>query len=131
MFARREQKPIKDFTDDARQFLQQYPWPGNVRQLEDLIHSLVVLSDHQSLDEAMLQAALEGDIRGSQNPFTAQASAVSESPSPSDLGMVRPLWQVEKSSIEEAIAFCGGNVPRAAALLEVSPSTIYRKQKHW
>lgn len=131
VFARREHKPLKDFTEEAKQFLRQYPWPGNVRQLENLIHSLVVMSDQQLLDEVMLQAALEGDIRGSQNPLNAQASAVSESPSPSDLGMVRPLWQVEKSSIEEAIALCGGNVPRAAALLEVSPSTIYRKQKHW
>ena len=46
-------------------------------------------------------------------------------------GGVQPLWQVEKNTIEDAIASCGGNIPKAAALLEVSPSTIYRKQKHW
>ena len=46
-------------------------------------------------------------------------------------GGVKPLWQVEKNTIEDAIASCGGNIPKAAALLEVSPSTIYRKQKHW
>jgi len=56
---------------------------------------------------------------------------VSQPSDVSPMSQVRPLWQVEKSSIEAAISLCGGNVPRAAALLEVSPSTIYRKQKHW
>lgn len=46
-------------------------------------------------------------------------------------GVVRPLWQVEKEAIEQAIASCGGNVPRAAARLEISPSTIYRKLQEW
>jgi DNA-binding NtrC family response regulator len=44
---------------------------------------------------------------------------------------VRPLWQVEKETIEEAIAACDGNIPRAAALLEISASTIYRKRMAW
>jgi DNA-binding NtrC family response regulator len=44
---------------------------------------------------------------------------------------VRPLWQVEKEAIEEAIAACDGNIPRAAALLEISASTIYRKRMAW
>jgi two-component system repressor protein LuxO len=38
---------------------------------------------------------------------------------------------VEKEAIEDAIQHCGGNIPRAAALLEVSPSTIYRKRQAW
>ena len=45
--------------------------------------------------------------------------------------LVRPLWQVEKEAIEQAIASCDGNIPKAAALLEISPSTIYRKKQSW
>ena len=44
---------------------------------------------------------------------------------------VRPLWLVEKEAIEQAIASCDGNIPKAAALLEISPSTIYRKKQSW
>jgi len=44
---------------------------------------------------------------------------------------IRPLWLVEKEAIEQAIALCDGNIPKAAALLEVSPSTIYRKRSAW
>jgi two-component system repressor protein LuxO len=38
---------------------------------------------------------------------------------------------VEKRAIERAIDACDGNIPRAAALLRVSPSTIYRKKQAW
>lgn len=44
---------------------------------------------------------------------------------------IRPLHQIERETIERAIDICGGNVVRAAAMLEVSPSTIYRKRAAW
>jgi two-component system repressor protein LuxO len=44
---------------------------------------------------------------------------------------IKPLWQVEKNAIEAAILQCHGNIPKAAAMLEVSPSTIYRKKLDW
>ncbi|MBT7725621.1 MAG: hypothetical protein HN739_22450, partial [Gammaproteobacteria bacterium] len=44
---------------------------------------------------------------------------------------IEPLWVVEKRTIEEAIEECGGNVNKAAGLLEVAPSTIYRKLQSW
>jgi two-component system repressor protein LuxO len=44
---------------------------------------------------------------------------------------ITPLWIVERRTIEDAIARCGGNVNRAAAALEISPSTIYRKMERW
>lgn len=44
---------------------------------------------------------------------------------------VRALWQVEKDAILQAIEIAGGNIPRAAAMLEVSPSTVYRKLQSW
>ena len=44
---------------------------------------------------------------------------------------IMPLWLVEKEAIEQAIAICEGNIPKAAALLQVSPSTVYRKRLSW
>ena len=38
---------------------------------------------------------------------------------------------IEQSAIERAITYCDGNIPRAAAMLEVAPSTIYRKKQSW
>jgi two-component system repressor protein LuxO len=46
-------------------------------------------------------------------------------------GEVRPLWLVEKEAIQNAIEVSDGNINRAAILLEVAPSTIYRKVQAW
>jgi two-component system repressor protein LuxO len=44
---------------------------------------------------------------------------------------IRPLWLVEKEVIQEALRQCEDDVPKAATLLEISPSTIYRKLQQW
>ena len=44
---------------------------------------------------------------------------------------VLPMWQQEQRIIEEAIASFAGNIALAAAALELSPSTIYRKRQTW
>ncbi len=45
--------------------------------------------------------------------------------------VIEPLWRVERRAIEQAIAHCNGNVRLAARLLEVAPSTLYRKIQSW
>jgi DNA-binding NtrC family response regulator len=44
---------------------------------------------------------------------------------------IRPLRIVEREAIKDAIAARSGNIPIAAALLDISPSTIYRKRQGW
>jgi two-component system repressor protein LuxO len=41
------------------------------------------------------------------------------------------MWQQEQKIIEDAIAAFSGNISMAAAALEISPSTIYRKRQGW
>jgi len=62
-----------------------------------------------------------------QPSFAAQAGT----PPPPTEVQIKPLWLVEKEAIDSAILSCGGNIPRAAQLLEISPSTIYRKRQAW
>ena len=45
--------------------------------------------------------------------------------------LIKPLSQVEREAIEQAIEYCNDNIPQAAAMLDVSPSTIYRKKQAW
>jgi len=44
---------------------------------------------------------------------------------------IQPLHITERNAIEQAIRACDGNIVKAAALLEISASTIYRKLAHW
>lgn len=46
-------------------------------------------------------------------------------------GTIRSLAEIERAYIEMVIEYCRGNVPHAAKLLQISPSTIYRKQSRW
>lgn len=127
--AREEGKSFTGFSEDAEKALAGYSWPGNIRQLQNVIRHIVVLEDggtvrHDMLPPEICQfspapAALPVHI---QTPFI-QEQALKQVP--------EPLWKVEKDAIERAIEATNGNIPKAAALLEVSPSTIYRKKAGW
>lgn len=126
-----ENKSFSSFSEQAIELLQRYHWPGNVRQLENLLHGLIILNDGVEVTLSMLEQALHGDLDRRSSPQKILAgSAVKERRHhhPED---IEPLWQVEKYAIQRAIDMCEGNILKAAALLEISPSTIYRKQKQW
>ncbi|TAH32342.1 MAG: sigma-54-dependent Fis family transcriptional regulator [Alphaproteobacteria bacterium] len=126
-FAHEENKKFEDFESDVELAISHYEWPGNIRQLQNVIRNIVVLNDAPKVTKSMLPAPL--------NQISGDNIAPSNDPRP-DIGIaalrqIQPLWRVEKDTIEEAIALCEGNIPKAANLLEVSPSTIYRKKLSW
>lgn len=45
--------------------------------------------------------------------------------------IIMPFWEQERDIIENALYACKGNISRAAAVLQISPSTIYRKKQSW
>jgi two-component system repressor protein LuxO len=132
-FAAEEGKSFREFSADATAVLSSYQWPGNVRQLQNVVRNVVVLHDGEEVQRDMLPPLLlpRPELAGA-GPARAEAiqpaAPAADEPVP---GSARPLWLMEKEAIEGAIAQCDGNIPRAAALLEVSPSTIYRKKQAW
>ncbi len=122
-FSAEEGRRFQGFDDEAAERLVTFDWPGNVRQLANLIRRIVVLHDGVVVERAMLPTAMGGTA--SDTAGTADARA--EAPQPA----VGPLWQQERRVIETALAMFGGNIARAAAALEISPSTIYRKRRSW
>ncbi len=95
----------------ALESLLTHSFPGNVRELENLLESVCALSsdDPQSIGEKELRAVL------------AQTSASSRDEVP------LALEDMEKMAIERAVRLCSGNRTRAAALLGISRDTLYRK----
>ena len=96
--------------------LQEASWPGNVRELENLIERLVILtaSEEVGLQELGQHGAGVGGARSAFEPTR---------------GEVRPLRDVETEYIAWAVEQCGGNKNRAAELLGIDVSTIYRRSK--
>ena len=138
-------KSILKFSDDAKKLMHEYHWPGNIRQLENLIHSSVILNDGPELTANMLSSGIKLNKNSAANFNRRQNHEIKEdwavaphdsAPEPEYRPQleeieIKPLWMMEKIFIESAINKCGGNVSKAAELLEISPSTIYRKQQSW
>ena len=126
LYAREENKSFRSFSPEAERVMTRFPWPGNVRELQNIVRGIVVLHDARSVTLSMLPESLSQmqDLSGdTPEPVVFKTPAASSD--------ISPLWKVERSAIETAIAVCEGNIPRAAALLEISPSTIYRKKMLW
>jgi len=130
-YAKEENRQFTGYAPETESILLGYGWPGNVRQLQNVVRNIVVLNDGELVTPDMLPDPLNGDTPGAATPGGAAVNGVVQGSAEAQSGVVVPLWKVEKDAIESAIASCEGNIPRAAAMLEISPSTIYRKRLSW
>ncbi|CAH0533312.1 Regulatory protein LuxO [Vibrio stylophorae] len=133
-----EGKQFASFSSQAQQQLKQYQWPGNVRQLQNVIRNIVVLNDGEIVTAEMLPQAVMAQAHPSLNAHQGLADGAhltvkqgAQGETISHHCEIEPLWITEKRTIEAAIAICDGNIPQAAGRLEVSPSTLYRKLQSW
>lgn len=136
LYTKEDRKSFKDFSDEVDLTLRQYRWPGNVRQLQNVIRNIVVLHNGDTVQQKHLPPPLDSVSPGDTDLQTHAPAYNSEILVPTTALQrktpgVKPLADVEKEAIEQAIDYCDGNIPKAAALLEVSPSTIYRKKQSW
>lgn len=126
-FAREEGRRFQTLDPEVKAIFRRLDWPGNVRQLLNVIRHVVVLNDGPAVTRAMLPIELHHAIE-EPLPEVEQAPA----PRVPLEGLVgRTLAEIEQLVIEETIARHGGSVPKAARVLDVSPSTLYRKIEAW
>lgn len=112
----------KEFTciaPDAAAWLMAQPWPGNVRQLQNVIRRAIVMNDGNMLTADMLSA----DMQMQRQPPPALTRAA--------MPMAVSLREMEKQMIEHTIQSCRGNISAAARQLGVNPSTLHRKLGKW
>ncbi len=146
-YARAEGKRFLRFDAAAEQVLMSHAWPGNVRELQNVVRNIVVLNDGELVTAAMLPPGL-GDGRMSSVDLAPQMSAPIRPDAPA-FSRAQPslatapsdetiqalvgsrLADVERELIEATIRSCGGSIPKAARVLDVSPSTLYRKRQAW
>ena len=117
-FSAEEGRGFRRFSDEAMRRLRAHDWPGNVRELQNAVRRAVVLGEGE-------------EISGDLLPLEIGAARVTETVSAGVDAAIEPFWITERRVIERAIAAFDGNTARAAAALEISPSTIYRKRERW
>lgn len=142
-YSREEGKSFAGLSEQVEEIFRAFDWPGNVRQLLNALRNVVVLNDAELVMPHMLPSEIRVTMPGAVEPSNHRSSehvaSVTrlQSPATEDIavpisGMVgRRLADVERELIEATIAHCGGSVPKAAHLLDVAASTIYRKRETW
>ncbi|WP_020594366.1 sigma-54-dependent transcriptional regulator [Kiloniella laminariae] len=148
-YAREEGKNFTAFSSEALKAIYEYSWPGNIRQLQNVLRNSVVLNSGTVLAASMLPPMVRswsgsgdsvipepmpedwrGEIQGNIRTVSEASPSLQFSERAGSEKIV-PLWIVEKQAIEDAISLCGGSVTKAAAFLDINPSTIYRKKLQW
>jgi DNA-binding NtrC family response regulator len=144
-FSELEGKTFAGFSNDGEALIRSHPWPGNVRQLQNIIHSCVVMSEGPLISDEILKQQLMMNNQPTSaasntqqipqkinNQPTQQVGQLSNLTADShDATEIISLEQVERQAIEQAILRCQDNIVKAASELEVSPSTLYRKIQQW
>ena len=113
VFSREMKKPVADFSEEALSSLKGYDWPGNVRELKNAVERAVIFAGPGEL------------IRASHFPPQIRAEAERARPLPAR--EFKDLRTVEMDYIREILDACGGSKAKAAEILGVSPSTLWRK----
>jgi transcriptional regulator with GAF, ATPase, and Fis domain len=116
--ASRAGKRIMAFEEDAIDQLTRYPWPGNIRELQNVIERAVVLAEGETVTAADLPVDLQNG-RASAGRKSLRDSQFSADDNP----------LVERQNLIDALAKCGGNKARAARMLGLARSTYFSKLK--
>jgi two-component system response regulator HydG len=121
-FCKRHEKHVRGMSTAARRQLLAYSWPGNVRQLRNVIESMVVVDDDGLLDLDDLDA-----------DFVEQAGPLATASGPATLSSLvgKSLEEVERLLVAETLQFTGGNREEAARMLGIGERTLYRKIKEY
>jgi len=127
--AKMEVKEFAGLMPETEALLRLYDWPGNIRELKNMIHSIIVLHNKKMISPDMLPSPLHAIKDKSSESTITTSNTISIQTNINN--NIKPLWQVEKEYIEKAVDECNGNIPKAATSLGVSPSTIYRKIQSW
>jgi two-component system repressor protein LuxO len=160
-FSREEHRRFRGFSPAAEAMLTAYPWPGNVRQLQNVVRNIVVLHDADQVGAEMIPPPVNRPYSHDPRPVavavpeparaeTAAAEDPPEVPVPAAAALsepagvpvamprpagpdieIMPLAEMERRLVLAALARTDGDIPRAAALLEINPSTVYRKVSAW
>ncbi len=119
--------------EELMTLLLSYDWPGNVRELKHALDRITAISSEGALDSALLPSPLQNH-RASQ-ALHHLAAAVSEESFPPFTNApktpVIPIPAIEKKAIAQALAATQGERGKAAHLLGIGRTTLYRKMKEY
>lgn len=139
MYSKEEGKQFKSIAPETQDMMLNYHWPGNIRELQNMIRKATVVHDGVELAPHMInmKSELHGTVSSNYQLIgLAKTDVVKRTPNESlkttfTLDIHQPMSVIERDVIEAVIKSCNGSVPKASQILQLSPSTIYRKRETW
>ena len=126
--ARRSGLPHKSLSADALDRLALHDWPGNIRELRNVLEQATLMTDDAALGVSHFVGLLPERAQAAAAPTPAPAQARAQGPAMPDF---KPLPQavadLETALIAQALRRTGGNKLAASKLLGISRATLYQK----
>jgi DNA-binding NtrC family response regulator len=133
--AKRMGKPIETIDKDAMNVLLSYSWPGNVRQLENVVENMIALSAGPRLSVQDIPPDILGQYSVQTLTTTALAPLHPPGGQPMSTAITNlagiSLAELERQAIEKTLDMVSGNREQAAKLLGIGERTLYRKIKEY
>jgi DNA-binding NtrC family response regulator len=111
MFSLRADRPFK-LSEDVLEIFQNYDWPGNIRQLRNIVERAVVLAKDDRIT-----------LRELPEEFHIHRKKANKTES------TKTLKVIEHQAVKDALAMCSGNISKAAKQLGISRKTLYKRLK--
>ncbi len=128
-YTKRFGRPVIEISKRALQLLQGYDWPGNIRELENVIERGVMLAKGTELRPEHLMLPGRGALDGAATPHSPVGRV--EEPAADESGDLLSLAEVERRHVLSVLKACAGNQKRASSILQISKSTLWRKLKEY
>ncbi|MBW1811403.1 MAG: sigma-54-dependent Fis family transcriptional regulator [Deltaproteobacteria bacterium] len=118
-------RSVKEISKDALNLVVNYRWPGNIRELENMVERGILFTDGPTIDVADLPAELV-----ERSHLAPSAATIDEDTSMKDI-VKQATAELEKDLIVKALKETNGNVTRAAKRLKISRKSLQNKMKEF
>ncbi|MGI9332996.1 MAG: sigma-54-dependent transcriptional regulator [Gammaproteobacteria bacterium] len=123
MLSEKENLPYRRFTVGAQNRLRNHTWPGNIRELKNLVHRLLILGSGADIDQDEIDAALGA----APSPRSTEDTPALDLPL--DLPLKEAREQFERAYLEEHIKLAEGSISQVALRAGLERTHLYRKLK--
>ncbi|HKC59360.1 MAG TPA: sigma-54 dependent transcriptional regulator [Myxococcales bacterium] len=126
----RLRKNVEKIEDEALTCLAAYAWPGNIRELENVLERTILFAEGPRIGVKDLPASLRREPEGAP-AAEAQLAAASGPPGPLKEIVKGQVQAIERDLIVRGLEVTGGNVTRTAKLLKISRKSLQMKMKEF
>ncbi len=123
-FSREFKKQMRSFHREALDLMVRYRWPGNVREIKNVVERICIMHDVEIIQPGHLPREIWGETPQSEVPFRYDIP-------PEGIILEEVVDRVEQELVDRAFHICGGNIAKTARMLNVPRGTLrYKLEKY-